>query len=915
MPNGKVYYEAERILDEKLMGDELYYSIKWKGIDESGKPWTPTWEPASYCTQPLIESWEQQKRAAKRKMRSPTLPLPGKILSPKKEARKVSKIIGGSSNENDNDLSQVDCGSRSETSMMIDSSSNENKMTPPSSIHSKIKPMTNGSDGDNPLACQIPTMHRLSHSQLDVMVPVPLSLMQQKAYRKIISAPHLTRSFAQASVPLPQNSPILLAKEQLLMVVNHLSLLLSSNESNNWIKDVDHTGKLVMIRQLLKILRHKNLAIGISIPSGLMTDIFIDFLESNGHRYRFINDPSIKHEQQAAELFHNGLMCFIFSTVLQNKDIELVKSKFAQSVFNMNIPVIRLVTKNTIEHAMSYQMLIEKKNLSNLTLSELKKAITYGAWKRHQFIIPGCEVAQFDIKGVCEKIENWLDEGKLRMLNFGMDAAIEKNWDRSACIGGSSVQPGSSGKRICIDVGTSKRKKGKEVISTGDDILKPLKPKKIKISTDSNEAEEDPIIKVEAPEIEINQLGNEPPTFISPNHINSPVPESSRRVNTPTLGSTKFLNVLSRKSPNRSNTVFRSPRRLFTSPREPPKRLSDKATGKLVSDPVERSNTPIKEQKEQNETSEDWKQKFIDLCSKSTQREEIINNLQEENNRSRDLINELSAELASTRRQLGELQGQRRKQQEQQNSEVLRELASVRKELADLKVEFSKTEMELEEKIQENQNMKKEMEANKNTLKTLKNKIHSLQDENTAYKLQGRTTLAGKTIKRTESMDEQIRALTEENENLKKKFDLQEHLHEQHIRIANENIEQSEAINNLLMNLQGKTEVDVKVMLDEQKQTQHSAKVSKELYEAAHHLDTLYDKIDALERFINIVKQTVNDVTNRVEEAEAFITNPINLNTSKSIEPSDLKLPPMRSLNIYRTSDYFPPEAETSEQL
>ncbi|CAG8513065.1 35648_t:CDS:2 [Racocetra persica] len=98
--------------------------------------------------------------------------------------------------------------------------------------------------------------------------------------------------------------------------------------------------------------------------------------------------------------------------------------------------------------------------------------------------------------------------------------------------------------------------------------------------------------------------------------------------------------------------------------------------------------------------------------------------------------------------------------------------------------------------------------------------------------------------------------------------------------------------------------------------------VSKELYEAAHHLDTLYDKIDTLERFINIVKQTVNDVTNRVEEAEAFITNPINLvldtlkiNTSKSIEPSDLKLPPMRSLNIYRTTDYFPPEAETSEQL
>ncbi|CAG8579459.1 16722_t:CDS:2 [Gigaspora margarita] len=844
MPNGKVYYEAERILDEKLMGDELYYSIKWKGIDECGKPWAPTWEPASYCTQPLVESWEQQKRAAKRKMRSPTLPLSGKIPSSKKEGRKVSKIIGGSSNEHNSNLSQVDCGSSSETPIMINSSSNETKMSPPSSIHSKIKPMTNGSNGGNLLACQIPTMHRLSHSQRDVMIPVPLSLMQQKVYRKIISAPQLTQSFAQATIPLPRNSPILLAKEQLLMVVNHLSLLLSSNESNKWIKNVDHTGKLVIMRQLLKLLKHKKLTIGISIPPGLMTDIFIDFLESNGHQYRFFNNPSIRHDinkQPATEISRNGLMCFIFSTAFQNIGLELPpldlmiaydttfdqQTKFAQSVFNMNIPVIRLVTKNTIEHAMCYQMLIEKKSLSNLTLPELKKAITYGAWKRHQFIVPGCEVAQFDIKGVCEKIDKWMDEGKLRILNFGMDAAIEKNWDRSTYfVGGSSVQTGISEKRVCIDVGSSKRKKGKDTVSNE---VNSLKLKKIKTSTDSNEDTVNPKIKVEASEIDINQLENSPTKFKSTNNLNSMIPESSRRINTPTLGPPKFLNVLPHKSPNRSNTsIYRpprrlSPRRLFTSPHEPPKQLSEKAAGKLVSNPVEKSNTSVREQKEQNELTEDWKQKFIDLCGKSTQREEIIINLQQENDKSKNIINELSAELASTRRQLGELQGQRRKQQEQQNSEASRELANVRKELADLKLEFSKKERDLEEKIQENQNMKKEMETNKNNIKTLRSKINLLQDECTAYKIQGRATLSGKTIKRTESMDEQIRMLSEENGSLKKKFDLQEDLHKQHLKIMNERIEQSEAVKNLLMNLQGKTEIDVvKVMLDEQKPRQHS---------------------------------------------------------------------------------------------
>ncbi|CAG8479916.1 12762_t:CDS:2 [Funneliformis mosseae] len=88
---------------------------------------------------------------------------------------------------------------------------------------------------------------------------------------------------------------------------------------------------------------------------------------------------------------------------------------------------------------------------------------------------------------------------------------------------------------------------------------------------------------------------------------------------------------------------------------------------------------------------------------------------------------------------------------------------------------------------------------------------------------------------------------------------------------------------------------------------------SKELYEAAHHLDALYDKIDALERFVNIVKGSVNEVADRVEEAESFLTSPINrvldtirLNTAKSVGPDDLSLPPMKPLNIYCTSDYFP---------
>nr|CAG8637084.1 9465_t:CDS:2 [Entrophospora candida] len=89
---------------------------------------------------------------------------------------------------------------------------------------------------------------------------------------------------------------------------------------------------------------------------------------------------------------------------------------------------------------------------------------------------------------------------------------------------------------------------------------------------------------------------------------------------------------------------------------------------------------------------------------------------------------------------------------------------------------------------------------------------------------------------------------------------------------------------------------------------------SKELYEAAHHLDSLYNKIDSLERFISVVKQTVNDVTDRVDEAENFLTNPINRTTAKSVEPSQFNLPPMKPLKIYKTLDHFP-EANTTNEL
>ncbi|CAG8751461.1 9549_t:CDS:2, partial [Funneliformis caledonium] len=65
------YYEAERIIDEKVTDETTFYLVKWKGMDKNKRPWKPTWEPASHCNQLLIASWNHPRE---RKLSPPTLP-------------------------------------------------------------------------------------------------------------------------------------------------------------------------------------------------------------------------------------------------------------------------------------------------------------------------------------------------------------------------------------------------------------------------------------------------------------------------------------------------------------------------------------------------------------------------------------------------------------------------------------------------------------------------------------------------------------------------------------------------------------------------------------------------------------------------------------------------------------------------
>lgn len=55
-------YEAVEIMDERGAPVDGEYLIKWSGTDKYGRPWKPSWEKKSGCTDALIMEWKEKKR-------------------------------------------------------------------------------------------------------------------------------------------------------------------------------------------------------------------------------------------------------------------------------------------------------------------------------------------------------------------------------------------------------------------------------------------------------------------------------------------------------------------------------------------------------------------------------------------------------------------------------------------------------------------------------------------------------------------------------------------------------------------------------------------------------------------------------------------------------------------------------------
>jgi len=55
-------WDAEEILDEKVLKRGGLFLVRWQGIDPmTGEDWEPTWEPKDNVTDDLIKNWKALK--------------------------------------------------------------------------------------------------------------------------------------------------------------------------------------------------------------------------------------------------------------------------------------------------------------------------------------------------------------------------------------------------------------------------------------------------------------------------------------------------------------------------------------------------------------------------------------------------------------------------------------------------------------------------------------------------------------------------------------------------------------------------------------------------------------------------------------------------------------------------------------
>ncbi|GAA6054466.1 hypothetical protein NBRC10513_006036 [Rhodotorula toruloides] len=135
------FWEAEAILDET----RSQYLIAWKGVDEKGNRWKPTWEPKENANEQLVNSWKTTGRAKRKADKKRKLEEKAAQKAAKRAAKEASRKRASTSSTNSPSVSAGPSRNVSvEVEIPVERSSTKRKMVVPSSdgpIPTRPKPL------------------------------------------------------------------------------------------------------------------------------------------------------------------------------------------------------------------------------------------------------------------------------------------------------------------------------------------------------------------------------------------------------------------------------------------------------------------------------------------------------------------------------------------------------------------------------------------------------------------------------------------------------------------------------------------------------------------------------------------------------------------------------------------------------
>ncbi|CAG8492129.1 17086_t:CDS:2 [Acaulospora morrowiae] len=285
----------------------------------------------------------------------------------------------------------------------------------------------------------------------EIMIPCPLSGTQQDSIINELTDVNL--SYYLKKIPAEEkpndDSPLRVAINRYLQIINNEfpgekernSLPFHSRDR----KVMFFTGKLRMLESLLRHLRIFPIKIGVAVSAGQAMDTMILIMDRCSQKYGIINDDRNNYHEN---LYKQDLtnekesFCILFSTdfvnhlpnVMPKLDLVIAcdtsfepEKHFYFSMHNLQTPILRLVTIDSIEHVLVYGLINKVDYLNIFPIEKLLKIFFFGTSRKNVEMTVGVHYKNHKFTEICNKIADCVNSMGWSDLSFGMEERV-KEW-------------------------------------------------------------------------------------------------------------------------------------------------------------------------------------------------------------------------------------------------------------------------------------------------------------------------------------------------------------------------------------------------------------------------------------------------------------------------------------------------------